>query len=142
MSVIGEAVNESAGAVGDGVNHFAIGNHRAQRRIPAAQAFCGHQNVGRNVPVIASKVLGRPPVTGHDLVGDKQYTAAAANLRYILQVIAWRNGRSQGGAAHWFEDEGSSGAACCCNRSFHLTGILLRTLTPRVAATTTKRKAH
>ena len=143
VCVVGEAVQKSSGAGGDGVDHFLAGEDGTERGVSAGESFGGDQDVGTQVPVFQEMFDGEIAAgaahAGHDFVGDTQDAVTAADFRDGRQISRRWNDCSESGAAHWFEEEGGGLAISLLvvrgfDGTFQFGGVLLAAVAAAVGA--------
>ena len=139
MRVVGEAVQERAGSVGDRVDDFLAGDDCAERGVSAGESFGGDEDVGGNAGIVSKPVLNREVAAGaahagHDFVGDEEHAVAVADFGDRLQVSGWGNDCAEGGSADGFENEGGGFAVGVFYGAFEFGGVLLAAVAAAVSA--------
>jgi hypothetical protein len=106
MSLIREAVQESAGAALERFNDTRGNENGAERRVPAGNSLPDQNNVRLDAPVLDGKSFSGAAHAGHDFVSDKENAVFAADFGDARSVANWRHGGAESGANDWLENKG------------------------------------
>src|SRR4051812_25141105 len=105
MRVVGESVDERAGAGGDGVDDARAGDDGAERGVSAGETLGGHEDVGRYAVVLDGEVAAGASAAGHHFVGDGEQAVLAAKLCDLLEVSGRGDDRAERRATDGLEEE-------------------------------------
>ena len=106
VTQVGVAVLEEAAAGAHGLHHPALGQHRADGLVAAAQALGDGHQVGHHAFLLAGVQRAGAAHAAHHLVQDQQHAVAVADLAHGLEVAGHRRQHAGGGATHGFCHEG------------------------------------
>src|ERR1051325_3299023 len=85
--VSGESPAQAAGA--GCIHNFCTSGHCGERQ-PAAQRFCGNNQIRFYAVVLTSKHLARTAESTLDFVSDEEHTMVTANLHDDAKKLRWR----------------------------------------------------
>jgi len=108
MSLVGEAVLESAGATLEGFDHAARDENGAEGCVTAGNSLPYQNNVWLDIPVLNCEGLSGPTHAAHDFVGDEKDAVLAAYLCDALGIAVGRDGCAERCADYRFENERSN----------------------------------
>ena len=91
MAAEGEAMHEAPAPLAEELGDPVVDQHRAERRVAAADRLAAGDHVRRDAPVADGEGLAGAAVAGQHLVGNEQHAVAVAYLAHALVVVLVRH---------------------------------------------------